>query len=68
MKTPELAAIAWSTGAVVTELAGSGKVADRAQCAPRASADSDMQAMRKALLHFLELDEYLSGQAVREAT
>jgi len=67
VKTPELAAIAWATGAMVTELAGSGKVADRAQRMPRATAGPDMEAMRKALLHFLELDEYLSGQAVREA-
>lgn len=66
-KMPELAAIAWATGAVVTELAGSGSVAERAQCAARATADADMEVMRKALLHFLELDDYLSGQAIPEA-
>jgi hypothetical protein len=64
---PELVAIAWATGAVVTELAGSGSVAERAQGAARATADADMEVMRKALLHFLELDDYLSGQAIPEA-
>ena len=66
-KMPELMAIAWATGAVVTELAGPGSVAGRAQCAARATADADMEVMRRALLHFLELDDYLSGQAIPEA-
>lgn len=66
-KMPELVAIAWATGTVITELAGSGSVAERAQCAARATADADMEVMREALLHFLELDDYLSGQAIPEA-
>jgi hypothetical protein len=52
---------------VVTELAGSGGVSERAQWAARATADADMEVMRKALQHFLELDDYLSGQAIPEA-
>jgi len=66
-KMPELAAIAWATGAMITELAGWGSVAARAQCAARATAEADMEVMRRALLHFLELDDYLSGQAIPEA-
>ena len=61
---PELAAIAWATGATVTELAGTGTVADRAECAARATNHADMDSMRDALLHFLELDDYLHDQAI----
>lgn len=63
-KVPELVAIAWATGVTVVELAGTGTVAQRVQCAARATNDADMGGMRDALLHFLELDEYLSGQAI----
>ena len=63
-KMPELAAIAWATGATVAELAGTGTVAERVECAARATNHADMDRMREALLHFLELDEYLSGQAI----
>jgi len=66
-KVPELAAIAWATGVMVTELTGPGTVAERAQCAARATSDAGMDAMREALLHFLELDDYLSDQAIPEA-
>ncbi|MGH3245258.1 MAG: helix-turn-helix domain-containing protein [Trebonia sp.] len=67
-KMPELVAIAWATGATVTELAGSGTVAERVQCAARATGDAGMEGMREALLHFLELDDYLSGQAIPSAS
>lgn len=63
-KIPELMAIAWATGVTVAELAGTGTVAERVQCAARATNYADMEGMREALLHFLELDEYLSGQAI----
>jgi transcriptional regulator with XRE-family HTH domain len=63
-KVPELAAIAWATGVTLVELTGMGTVAQRVQCAARATNDVDMSDMREALLHFLELDEYLSGQAI----
>jgi hypothetical protein len=39
-------------------------VAERAECAARATNHADMDGMREALLHFLELDDYLSGQAI----
>ena len=63
-KMPELMAIAWATGVTVAELAGTGTVAERVECAARATNHADMDGMREALLHFLELDDYLSGQAI----
>jgi transcriptional regulator with XRE-family HTH domain len=63
-KVPELVAIGWATGITVAELAGTGTVAERAEGAARATNHADMDAMREALLHFLELDDYLSGQAI----
>ena len=53
--------------APVAELTGLGSVADRAQCAARATNGSAMDEMRQALLHFLELDAYLEDQAVPAA-
>jgi transcriptional regulator with XRE-family HTH domain len=63
-KMPELVAIAWATGVTVAELAGAGTVAGRVECAARATNYAEMDGMREALLHFLELDDYLSGQAI----
>lgn len=63
-KMPELVAIAWATGATVAELAGTGTVAERAECAARATNHANMDGMREALLHFLELNDYLAGQAI----
>lgn len=63
-KMGELVAIAWATGHTVAQLTGIGTVADRAQCAARATNDSGMDRMREALLHFLELDDYLEDQAI----
>jgi hypothetical protein len=39
-------------------------VAERVEFAARATNHADMDSMREALLHFLELDDYLSGQAI----
>ena len=63
-KMPEVVAIAWATGVTVAELTGPGTVADRAQCAARATNGAGMECMREALLHFLELDDYLDDQAI----
>jgi transcriptional regulator with XRE-family HTH domain len=63
-KVPELAVIAWATGTTLAELAGAGGVAERVQCAARATDGAGMEQMRAALLHFVELDAYLDGQAV----
>lgn len=63
-KLPEIVAIAWATGHTVAQLTGAGTVADRVQCAARAINGSGMAEMREALLHFLELDDYLDDQAI----
>src|SRR5256885_15794385 len=63
-KMPEVALIAQATGHTVAQLTGTGTVADRVQCAARATNDSGMERMREALLHFLELDDYLHDQAI----
>lgn len=63
-KLPEIMAIAWATGHTVAQLTGARTVADRAQCAARATNRTDMESMRQALLHFLELDDYLDEQAI----
>jgi len=63
-KIPEIVAIAWATGHTVGQLTGAQAVVDRVQCAARATNGSDMAGMRQALLHFLELDEYLDEQAI----
>lgn len=63
-KLPEIVALSWATGCTVAQLTGAGTVADRAQCAARATNGSGMEAMRDALLHFLELDDYLDEQAI----
>ena len=67
-KMPELVAIAWATGVMVTELTGPGTVAERVQCAARSTSDAGMEGMREALQHFLELDDYLAGQAIPAAS
>lgn len=63
-KLPEIVAIAWATGHTVAQLTGASTVADRVQCAARATNGSGMEDMREALLHFLELDDYLDEQAI----
>jgi transcriptional regulator with XRE-family HTH domain len=66
-KMPEIVAIAWATGHTVAQLTGAQAVADRAQCAARATNGSGIEGMRQALLHFLELDDYLDEQAIPAA-
>lgn len=66
-KMPEVVLIAQATGHTVAQLTGTGTVADRVQCAARATNHSAMEDMRKALLHFLELDAYLDDQAIPAA-
>lgn len=63
-KLPEIVQIARATGDTVAQLAGVGTVAERVQCAAGATNDSSMEGMREALLHFLELNDYLEDQAI----
>lgn len=67
-KVPEVVAIAWATGHTVAQLTGAGTVADRTQCAARATNDCATDRMREALLHFLELSDYLDDQAIPATT
>ena len=63
-KMPEIVAIAAATGYTVAQLTGTSTVAERVQCAARATNDCGMKQMREALLYFLELDAYLDDQAI----
>jgi len=63
-KMPEILAIAGATGYTVAQLTGISTVAERVQCAARATNDCGMHQMREALLYFLELDAYLDDQAI----
>lgn len=63
-KMPEVVAIAWATGHTVAQLTEARTVADRIQYAARAANGSDMDQMRDALLHFVELNDYLDDQAI----
>lgn len=61
---PEIIAIANATGYTIAQLTGLSTVADRVQCAARATNAADMTEMRQALLRFAELNDYLDDQAV----
>jgi transcriptional regulator with XRE-family HTH domain len=63
-KMPEIVLIAQGTGHAVAQLTGTATVADRMQCAARATNGSGMEGMREALLRFLELNDYLDDQAI----
>lgn len=67
VKVPELVVIAAATGHTVAELAGQSPIADRVQCAARATSAVSMDGMRRELLHYLELDAYLDDQGIPAA-
>ncbi len=62
-KMPEVAAIAWATGATVTELMESERLFERVRITACASRPPMMGA-HKELLSFLQLDTYLEDQAI----
>jgi transcriptional regulator with XRE-family HTH domain len=62
-KMTEIILIADATGCTVAQLTGTA-IADRVQCAARATNNSAMDQMRQRLLHFIELDAYLDDQAI----
>jgi transcriptional regulator with XRE-family HTH domain len=64
-KMTEILLIADAVGCTVAQLTGTA-VADRVQCAARATNGSDMEKMRQRLLHFIELDAYLDDQGIPE--
>ncbi|WP_027019053.1 helix-turn-helix domain-containing protein [Corynebacterium sputi] len=62
-KVPELIKIAEATGHTVAQLTGSDAAA-RVHYAARSTNGSAMEEMRQRLLGFVELDAYLSDQAI----
>lgn len=64
-KMDEVIRLAAATGCTVPQLTG-GAVAQRVQCAARATNGSTMESMRSRLLHFLELADYLDDQGIPE--
>lgn len=63
-KMPEVVAIGWATRHTVAQLTGAGTVADRIQTTARADDNSDTDHMRKTLLHFMELSDFLDDQVI----
>jgi transcriptional regulator with XRE-family HTH domain len=63
-KMPELVAIAAATGCTVAELSSKSVVGERVQSAARATQGASMDAMRRELVHYLELDAYLDDQGI----
>lgn len=63
VKAPELVLIAAATGCTIAQLTGSA-LSNRVLCAARAVNQSSMQGMYRRLLHYLELSDYLDGQAI----
>lgn len=63
-KANELVAIAMATGCTLAQLTGASDIADRVQCAARATNGANMEQMREQLLHFIELDAYLEDQGI----
>lgn len=63
-KLPEIILIAEATGHTVAQLTGRGTTEDQVQWAARSTDGSAMEGMKKALLHFMDLDEYLTDQAI----
>ncbi len=63
-KLSEIMAIAWATGHTVAQLTGVTTVDNRAQCAARSTNGCGMEDMRRVLVRFLELNDYLDDQAI----
>lgn len=62
-KVPELVKIAEATGYTIGQLAGTS-APSQMQCAARATNGATMEEMKAQLLHFMEIDAYLDGQAI----
>lgn len=63
-KMTEILAIAGATGHTVAQLTGVSDVAARLECVARSTNGSQMEEMRKQLIHFHELDAYLDDQGI----
>jgi len=65
-KMTEIILIADVTGHTVSQLTGT-EVAQRVQCAARATNGSAMRSMHQQLLRFIELDAWLEDHAIPQA-
>lgn len=63
-KMPEIVLIARATGTTVAQLTGISDVPQRVQYAARSTNGSSMETMRRKLLHFIELNDYLDDQGI----
>lgn len=63
-KTTEIILIAEATGHTYAQLTGTGTTEEQVQWAARSTGGSNMEGMKKALLHFMDLDDYLTDQAI----
>lgn len=66
-KTTEIILIAEATGHTYEQLTGGGTTEDQVQWAARASGSGGMDGMKKAILRFMDLDDYLTDQAIPAA-
>lgn len=65
MKITELMMIAPAIGCTVVQLLDS-PVAERVQCAARSTNGSNLEDMRRSLLHFMEISNYLDELGIAE--
>lgn len=63
-KTTELMLIAQATGHTYAQLTGEGTTEDHVSWAARSTDGSGMADMKKAVMHFMDLDLYLADQAI----
>lgn len=66
-KTTELILIAQATGHTYEQLTGGGITEDHISWAARSTDGSGMAEMKKAVMHFMDLDAYLTDQAISTA-
>ena len=63
-KTTELILIAQATGHTYAQLTGGGIAEDQISWAARSTEGSGMADMKKAVMDFMDLDAYLTDQAI----
>lgn len=66
-KTTEIMLIADATGHTYQQLTGGGTSESQVQWAARATGGAGMDDMKRAILHFMDLDDYLADQAIPAA-
>lgn len=64
VKMPEIVRIAQATGTTVAQLTDTSDIPQRVQYAARSTNGSSMETMRRKLLKFIELNDYLDDQGI----